>query len=433
MKDFNKLKIEDYLNNLPYEDLAVIINDYEEANNFQPVYFNSEKVINDLKAKGKKVKPFNMADFAFLTVNRYNVVEPIANIHEFINYDTELIPYIMDNLSKYNLDSIALKDDAETDKLEKKVVQAYNNFKGEDFKKLSQLPKDTWQDVFAKLISDKNEEEIDRQIFYLTKSENEKMSEIIEEPSEKKLDDLCKKYFGCSYKDEKGLRKYGSDHNVDSEDDFMKTLSKMFGLYFDKEIPYYYIQKYLYNVYVRAGAYQNTRFHEQTLGQKEHDKEIEKIDKAIHKEVMEHFENFKTDEIAVETFEKYYPQLRELFLNEDITQDEYEDKLVILIQRCEKTYKVSEFNQARNYFDKELHLEHLVLAVDEAIEKDSKSKEIKSGFVNLWKAFLKSSNKNEIVRVLQTIDENDFIEKLKEYKGFNLEKIEADILNEESE
>ena len=111
--NFNKLKIEDYLNNLPYKDLAVIINDYEKENHLAPIFVNDEQIVRELQSQGKKIGCPLLKDFAFLTLNRYDVVEPIYNIHEFINFKDELVPYVIANSEKYNLpkEDIPVKDE----------------------------------------------------------------------------------------------------------------------------------------------------------------------------------------------------------------------------------------------------------------------------------------------------------------------------------
>ena len=111
--NFNKLKIEDYLNNLPYKDLAVIINDYEKENHLAPVFVNDEQIVRELQSQGKKIGCPLLKDFAFLTLNRYDVVEPIYNIHEFINFQDELVPYVIANSEKYNLpkEDIPVRDE----------------------------------------------------------------------------------------------------------------------------------------------------------------------------------------------------------------------------------------------------------------------------------------------------------------------------------
>ena len=94
--------MKDKLLSLPYEDLAVIINDYELANSYQPVYTSTACNLSNLLNEGKVVsKPFILNDFAFLTVNRYNQIEPIADITKFVDFDNDLVPFVEQNKTRY--------------------------------------------------------------------------------------------------------------------------------------------------------------------------------------------------------------------------------------------------------------------------------------------------------------------------------------------
>ena len=104
----------DKLLQLPYEDLAVIINDYELANCYQPIYTNTACNVDKLVSEGKKMNGAILNDFAFLTVNRYDVIEPVADIEAFVDFDNELVPYVDANEDKYKnlfpVEDSAIKD-----------------------------------------------------------------------------------------------------------------------------------------------------------------------------------------------------------------------------------------------------------------------------------------------------------------------------------
>ena len=341
----------DKLLQLPYEDLAVIINDYELANCYQPIYTNTACNVDKLVSEGKKMNGAILNDFAFLTVNRYNVIEPVADIEAFVDFDNELVPYVNANEDKYKnlfpVEDSAIKDrHFDKDYVLKRLEGPFPD-------------RSTQLEAIHSLLSE-------------AELYNQKLGNALYDiEGEFKLNHI----------------------------DFSKA----------KEL----ILK----------AYEELQDEESEI-----DEERFKTAESIEKDVMAYVEKFRTNQIAMAKFNRYYEPLKEKFLSGEHNQDQYENNLKILIKNClsgssgdDKYQKALEglkvsCPEIKAYL-KEVKSEY------GSLEKDQAS-DVRNTIIKLNEAVKKSTEaKDTIVRGIKTIKVDEFVPVLISICTYNVDQI----------
>lgn len=435
--------MKDKLLKLPYEDLAIIINDYELANCYQPIYTNTTVNVSNLISEGKKIGKPLLNDFAFLTVNRYDVIEPIEDITNFINFEQELIPYIKSNHEKYpNLFPV---EDASNEQIEVEnmAINAYNKLTGKKLSKYSYLP-ETWHEILNPLILEHKYDEAKKAIWKM-EHKNDPNKNLFrpkyaqDKPSEEDLNELVQEYFSCNYDDIEGLKKYGLSKYVDNVEDFSKVIQEAFKKYFEGKLTYDYIEDYLKNIWYDIEAYKKVSWRKATESEKKDLSERKETAKNIEADVLTYVDKFKSNPNSMAKFNKYYEPLKEKFLSGDFNKDEYENSLVILLKECMKgTYGNSTFVKVMKELKvscPELNEHFKVINSDINSLSDSEIDKVQSVIILIQKLIKKSLEiKDVIVRGLQTIDKSEILSFLANQFGKNeselLEVIKGLIPNE---
>lgn len=341
----------DKLLKLPYEDLAVIINDYELANCYQPIYTNTACNVDKLVSEGKKMNGAILNDFAFLTVNRYDVIEPVADIEAFIDFDNELVPYVNANEDKYK-NLFPVEDSAIKDR----------HFDKDYVLKRLEGP---FSDRSAQL---------------------EAIHSLLSEA------ELYSQKLGNALYDIEGEFKLNHIDFSEVKELIIKAYDEL-----QEEEP-------------------------------EVDEERFKTAESIEKDVMKYVEKFRTNQIAMAKFNRYYEPLKEKFLSGEHSQDQYENNLKILIKNClsgssgdDKYQKALEglrvsCPEIKAYL-KEVKSEY------GSLEKDQAS-DVRNTIIKLNEAVKKSTEaKDIIVRGIKTIRVDEFVPVLISICTYNVDQI----------